>query len=298
MGALQASGGPLMDVVNRNTITYTQIDPTADPPATGFQTETQLADDSESQAQYGIIEEVISGGRSTAQEADDLRDAIVADKKEPQISENLNLGASGQFGQINIAILGYWAYLRQQVYNSTDTLTTTAGAKLIDILQSDPNGIFYRADYPHVGDPGILVAAAERDNSMAIDLIKAIVARGGGPSDYERWLFGIYEKQEPYYNAIPTEVEYQHRIYGQGQYVEKYGTSDTIYPWQVRPGKWLFLPDFLAGKISPHTDRRKDPRYLFIESVTYTAPWSLQITGRRVGKVEQMLADYGLGGMA
>jgi len=296
IGSLTSSGGPISEVVNRCLVTYNPIDPNADPPQSGPPTETTLANDTDSQALYGIIESVVSGGQATEDDAEYLRDAYIEDKRLPQTSGSLAIPAAST-PQVTLSILGYWAYLAHYVFNDATNLTTTAGAKVLAALGADPNGLF-STDYTQVGDPAILVAARERDNRNALDVIKAVVSRGGGPADYERWLFGIYENRRARYEAIPTTPEYQHRVAGRTQAVETYGTGALVYPWDVRPGKWLFQPDYLPGRGVPAADFRSDPRFLFIESVTYTMPWTVSISGLRVGKLDQIIANYGVGGIA
>ena len=63
------------------------------------------------------------------------------------------------------------------------------------------------------------------------------------------------------------------------------------------PGKWVLFTDFLIGRVPPMTDPRQDPRALFIEQVTFTAPWTLALQGGRADRTSQMLAQMGLGGI-
>ena len=76
------------------------------------------------------------------------------------------------------------------------------------------------------------------------------------------------------------------------QDIETYTTGETVRPWDVLPARWMFLPDFLAGQFQP-TDRRLDPRFLFIESVQFTAPSTVQISGQKISRIPQMIARLG-----
>jgi len=64
----------------------------------------------------------------------------------------------------------------------------------------------------------------------------------------------------------------------------------------VLPAHWIFFPDFLVGRTQPTTDLRTDKRYMFIESVRYSAPDTIQMTGSKVGRLAQLLAKKGMWG--
>jgi len=63
------------------------------------------------------------------------------------------------------------------------------------------------------------------------------------------------------------------------------------------PGRWALFTDFLVARTPPTADPRQDPRALFIEQATYTAPWSLDLQGGRADRTSQMLAQLGLSGV-
>jgi hypothetical protein len=73
--------------------------------------------------------------------------------------------------------------------------------------------------------------------------------------------------------------------------------GNIVRPWEVVPAKWAHIPDFMIGRIGDMTAMRNDPRYMFIESLTYTAPYSLTLTGAKVSKLPQILAQRGLAGI-
>lgn len=293
IGTVSASGGPLMDVINRCTVTYSPIDPTASPPAKGPETETLAVDDDDSIERFGVIEGVISGGTATESDAEYLRDAVLEDKSFPEESEDIATGG-GAVGSITLQILGYWAWIDRFIFNDATNSTVTTGTKIESALAADPNNLISPL-YDWIDDPGLLVAAEERDNRMALSVIKACAARGG--ASYERWLFGIYQDQIARFEAIPSLPIYQHRIGGRDQIIESYGAEAEIWPWAVRAGQWTFLPDYLAGRSFPTQGLRRDPRFIFNEQVTYTWPWQVSISGLRAGKLDQILANYGMGGM-
>jgi hypothetical protein len=54
--------GPLLEISNRVTCTYTPRDFSVFPPVDGSQTATTILEDLDSQSRYGIIEQVVSAG--------------------------------------------------------------------------------------------------------------------------------------------------------------------------------------------------------------------------------------------
>ena len=71
----------------------------------------------------------------------------------------------------------------------------------------------------------------------------------------------------------------------------------VIEPWNVLPAKWAFIPNFMIGRIPDTTAMRDDMRYLFIESLTFTAPYGLILTGAKISKLPQILGQLGLLGV-
>ena len=72
--------------------------------------------------------------------------------------------------------------------------------------------------------------------------------------------------------------------------------GEIVRPWDVLPARWAHIPDFMIGRISD-TAMRDDPRYMFIESLTYTAPYGLTLTGAKISKLPQVLGQLGLMGI-
>jgi hypothetical protein len=289
IGESEAVSGPLMDVVNRATVVYTPLDATAEPPAQSGQAETPTADNDESKLRYGIIEAVYSIGEALPNEAETVRDTILLDYARPP--RNGNIGHARGEGRVTLRVSGWWAWLDRYVFNDTSSGTSTAGEKIIAALQADPNSIFFDTSY--IDDSMLLVAARERDNRTALSVIKAIVARGG--ADYNRWLFGVMAGRRTVYCAAPIRATYQY--HASAARIELYGAGQAVPPWLVQAGKWTFVADYIVGRVPAGNDYRSDPRYIFNERVTYTYPRTVEIEGVRMGKVDQILAEYG-GGMA
>ena len=300
MGTLSATRGPLMAVANRASVVYTPIlDATTLPPIKGTQTTTVVADDADSQDLYGIIEKVLSGGEllddGTTDEAVQLRDTYLEEMRRPETGEQLSLDA-GAAASVTLDLLGYihrlQGWIVQDLNPAVVQISDNTGAgKLQLVLALDPNGMF-SADYSWMEDNAFLTYQFEDGDRTAWDVIQELVAVGEDTTN-DRTTFGIYADLRARYAAIPATVEYQHRIADRSMQVETYGLGAEVRPWNVLPARWLFLSDFLAGR-SPPTDWKTDPRYMFIESVSYTAPYGLRLQGSRVGTLAQILAKKGM----
>lgn len=297
---LQASRGPLVEVCNRASVVYTPIiDVSVSPPLTGAVKSTIITEDDDSQNKYGIIEKVISGGQllddGTTNEAEDYRDRYLDGTKEPSTGDkSLSLGSSSQ-PSIQLEVLGYYAWFDLYVYTNVTTLTTTMTTKMQAVFAADPNDIF-STDYADVEDNNLLVANYDNDNRTAKSILEEMVKRGNDVDDQRR-VFGVFENQKIYYNTIPNNYEYYYKVSGRNQNIWLYSGGETgavVNPWDVKAGRWLFIGDFLPGRFSDFTNKKDDPRSMFIESVSFSAPHGLSINGIGVSELAQYLAKLGV----
>jgi hypothetical protein len=166
--------------------------------------------------------------------------------------------------------------------------------KIKAIALSHPNTAWLNFDVTGVAPNATQVVAWENDDMLGDALIKAMVAEGDAALN--RYVCGVWAQRQLVYAAIPTTVAYHWRL-SSNQLQVTTPSGVTVMPWAVMPGQWVFIPDLLVWQL-PATQLRLDPRYLFIESVTYTAPYGLQLNGSRVGALAQKLARLGLGGIS
>lgn len=295
VGSLAKTGGPVLDIVNRCSVLYTPLDFTCWPPARGPQTLTTSADDTDSQSKYGVMEAIIQGGELTDSNATLIRDTQLRDLAYPKDATSLSIGSgAAQAASITLNCAGYGTRLAAYIYNTGATGTETVSTKLDRILDTDPNELI-AAKREYIESNTYLVSANERDNKTALGVIKSVLALG--TSDNRRTFFGVYEDQIPRYWSEPYDALYKFRIADENQDVERYTWGIRQAPWNVRPGQWLFVPDFLAGRQPPPLNLRQDPRAFLIETVKYTAPYTLELSGERFGSAAQILAKKGLSGM-
>jgi len=180
-------------------------------------------------------------------------------------------------------------YIYEHLTSGTETLTD----KLERVLEQDPNKLLSPANASIVSAAPISVMQYDYKQRTAWAVIKDLVARGDANDD--RYIFGVWNNRRTVYMLAPDVLEYHMRMSDVAQRVET-PEGIEIYPWNVLPGKWVLFTDFLIGRVPPMTDPRQDPRALFIEQVTFTAPWTLALQGGRTDRTSQMLAQMGLSG--
>lgn len=291
-GPLVISRGPALDIANRVKVVYSTVDTSITPPAVGVRTSTAVTNDTTSQTRYGIFQATLSAGGATAANALQIRNTYIAEHRNPSTTTSLSL-AESRTVSVNVECLGY-QYLLNYIYTNTSTGTSTASAKITAILAANPNASTVPFSVLGLSANSLAVPTYENDDTKAMEIIKGIVALGD--SSDNRWLFGIYAGRTASYNIAPSDVSYVQRVTTQ-EIVTETASGVKVFPWNVLPGKWMFVPDFLIGKPQPSI-KREDPRFIFIESVTYTAPYGLSIQGGTTDKLPQKLAKFGLAGVS
>lgn len=294
-GPLSVTRGPLLDVANRVNVVYSGVDISVNPPAVGVQTETGVANDTDSQALYGTIEKVLSTGAVSATDAGNIQATYMAEHALPATTQTFS-SASAPPTSITVHCLGYVHWFAAYVYNQTTNVgTRTTDVKLTDIIAANPNIAWLPFDTTHIETPAapVSVPRYEYENLVAWDLIKDTVARGD--TNAARWLFGIYENLECHYSMAPTTVEYDMSLSDPALRVMR-EHGELVPYWNVLPGRWLLFTDFLPGRSVP-SSLREDPRAMFIEAVTFSAPNSLTLRGGKFETLPQILAAKGLGGI-
>ena len=286
-GGLNEVIGPLFDIANRVSGVYTPRDFSVYPPVDGTQTVTLIAEDSDSQNEYGIIEKVITIGTTTEENANKIRDVFLNENKYPKTSGDLALSTNAlQYTSISLDVVGLYEWLKHYVYNDNSTDVDYLSEKIIDILQADPNS-FISTDYSYIQSNSYLTPLAETKNRYAWDILQELINLGNDTTD-DRRVIGIYEDGKVVYELPDKTITYYHRLSDNIQGIFTVGGS-LVRPWLVRPAKWIHLTDFIPGRFvdAPSFD---DPRNKFIERVSYSAPYSVTLGGGVRDLVNQMIA--------
>lgn len=294
-GPLSIGIGPLMDVSNRASVVYTPIvDTSVTPPTTGTPLETVIAEDFDSQDKYNILERVLSCGTALTEDAELVRDTFLLENKYPRTSAEIATTSDAGDTLITLEMLGYYEWLDHWVYNNPAIITSTmAYLKIQDVLAADPTGIISQ-NMTNVGYNAVLVPSCEDQNRTAWAIISGILALGGAYD--EKYSFGLYENRQPFYQPFSQDIDYYYRITDSRQRITS-RSQTLVMPWDIVPGKWLMLVDYLVGQSIDATALQPDPRAIMIESLTYTAPYQVSLRGTQYPRLPQLLAKLGLGGV-
>lgn len=289
-GTLRITRGPLLGICNLCYVIYAPVDATTDPPTIGDRTITTGATNSQSVTRYGTVERILNPGNMTQTEAEQVRDTYLADNAEPETGKTISIGDPGNMS-ITLGCLGYAHWIDAYLYsNSGTTGYITASQRISDILDAEING--YISTTRFIDTNAILVPDAEYDYPTGLNAIRSVVDLGD--VNDTRWVFGIYEDRQPRYEQIPTEFEYTYRISDKFQEIHSISNDAVVQPWSVRPAKWLKIADFLTG--SPkYSNIYEDPRAVFAESVTYTAPTTINIQHSKHSSLERKIAKISMG---
>jgi hypothetical protein len=283
--------GALFDIGNRVSITYSPTDYTVYPPVAGSTITSLITEDLDSQARYGIIEKILSMGQTTdATEA--LAQAVALQEAAyPNRSGDISLSpGGGQPIALTIDCVGLKNWFTAYIYNNTNGGLITLDQKIEEIITAEVNNYISR-DFSKIAAHLYACPEEESKDRYAWDILSEVLALGNDTTD-DRRNFGVYENGRCFYETIPNTISYRHLLSDPKQCIMDNNAMGTIIPpWLLRPGKFLIVPDFITNSIPDiSTNLRKDPRIKFLESVSYTAPWSVNLSGGKTDKLSQMLA--------
>ena len=302
VGPLSTKRGPLLNIANRVSVKYALQDDTTGTtvvthglcttiapalvPLAGTQTKAW-----NSQLKYGIFEKVISGGTVWLDtQADIIRDDWLNELCLPETGEDLNTESHSD-PTVTINVMGYIHFLKNYIYNNdaagSIAVTNVGGTgKMQYILDMDPNALFSSANST-MQAVGTLVSEKEDQDSTAYTIINNMVNMGNGTTD-TRMLFGVWNNRHVKFAEIPSTKAYVHKLSDPEQRITT-PTGLRVLPWNVLPGEWILFTDYLIGKTQP-ADLSQDQRAMFIQDMTFTAPWALSLKGAKIGTVRQYLA--------
>lgn len=281
--------GPLMDITNSVNVTYSTIDNTVSPPILGGQANAGPANDAASQALFGVLARTLSTGGMSASEASQLIDTFLRENKDPKNAQELVSGASSNVS-ITIRVLGYGYLLDMQYYADAATGNSNASAIVIAVAS---NNVHLSSDYLNVVANTLQVSSYRAGKDRASAVIKDVVERGDASDN--RWVFGVLDGRKTYYSPRATTISYVRRLADPSRNYYTLG-EELVYPWNVMPGRWTYVPDFIPG-VGLVSALEQDPRAIFGETVTYTAPWKVDMKGGQTATLPQKLAKLGLSGV-
>lgn len=288
IGSDTETRGPLFDIGNRMSAIYTPRDFSVYPPVDGSTTTTTSENDTDSQAQFGIIEKVISAGATTEENAEKIRDTAIFENSYPKTTGDLSNQPSTNFS-LTINLAGNYMWLKAFIYNNFTPALITIYDKIVALIAADPNGIISNSVL-HMEDNTYPVEQLEDKNRYAWDIIAEQLDLGNDVDDRKR-SFGIYDDDMVVYRAVPSTAKYLYKLNDQRQCIKNITSQAMVMPWMVRPGDWIYVPDWLLGRrlYSP-TALNQNPRYKYIQTVNFTAPFTVSIQGTPLDNLSRMLA--------
>lgn len=278
--------GPLLDISNKVLVRYTEY-------TTGVPGITTYANNIASQKRYGTIVKILAAAQVSATNANNIRDDYIEINRNPAYGVGLTNQPQGDLLSVTINGLGNYHILSTYVYNNPLETVYTVRQKIIDVLASQPNNLFTNR-YANIARNNLSVSRLEDEDRLAVDVIKELVALGSDTSN-DRMLFGIYENNTVrYQNPLEHITQtYFLRNYVNNKYIQNVA-GGRVNIASFKPGRWVIvadIPDVMNAKF------HSNPKFIFAESVNYTAPYGLSITSSNVSTLEQKLAKLGLGGL-
>lgn len=288
VGGVEFTRGTLLEITNQLQVIYQTVVYQTNPPVGGSRQQGGLKSNAASQDAYGVMHTYLSGGVGNTLEMDAFGDNFINERSQLQSGLLFNLAATA-VPTIKLEIIGYVQLMAKYPYvQIVNSGTENASTKIQNILMADPNGLY--TDFSKIQVNTTQVPQFENEQADAWEILKDVVARGDGSGN--RWVFRIMGDLVPYYEPAPTAVEYTYKIADKEPRLST--KSGRVDPWDVKPGKWTMVTDWLIGDAV--ADLERDPRTSFIESVRYSSVWGLQIDGSKDGRLGQQMAKLGLGG--
>lgn len=276
IGAISIKLGPLSEIANKAVVIYSDD-------ITNEQETTAAGSDTSSQAIYGIWYKVLSGGTLSPTTSVKARDTYLSEMAWPSFSQDIT---QGNDFSVSINCLGFNTLLNYP-YDETGSVWTVK-SKLENVLVREPNSAI-SADYGNIEANGLSILREETQNQTGTTVITSLVGLGG-ESDDNRRLWGVFDDRKFYYWTIPTTHEYEMYTDDGTNRVMDLG-GGIVDPISILPGRWIKFMDLLPT-MEPANSIAQDMHYMFIETVTFTAPSTIAMQGGKVNKLQQMLAKW------
>ncbi len=266
------------NMMNRTNVTFYNADS-----ASAQKTEqTAVADNTQSQALYGIKEGSIDAGvhynNADKTHKTTLRNTLLGVRAYPQIS--VSAGGSSASASIEIECQGliYFAYEWQNYKNTDTTLSSASG--ILNRIGSGNAGAIYPTNLPFVvaldgslvqSNLSFNISRESKTGQTFLQFIKSVVEAGDGT---QQWVWGLTPvdpntgTRRFYYKAASTAVVYTTQIYRDSGYVrDVYG--NILNGWNVTPDAGIRINDAFLGWSLSGTGAGDDPRVGYIETIDY-----------------------------
>jgi len=288
VGPLTVTYGPLLAMTNRVMVAFTNMSEGNAYFIYGSEEFTDVANDLASQARYGIQSVILNAGQQMAEDAEYIRDTWLEANRWPKLTQSWSMGGA-QPVTVTLTCKGYY-YLLNYPYRGILGMDY-ASTKIEAVLNYNPNVAWLPFNSDNVDENTLEYPTESYEGHTGLSTIQDVVSRGDASGN--RWLFCVLNDRKVYYYQAPTTPDYRAYV-RQGGLILTSPEQAIIEPHRLRPGKWLAFYDFLVGRNI--TEVASDPRMMFIERVTYRAPDGLQLEGGTTDEINQLLAQWGIGG--
>jgi len=278
----------LLDMANRVQIRYLTA-------SGGLIKRSTAYNDTASQALYGIKEKIFSGAIiSSSTEVNQAAQKLLSQYKYPSSPINTPKNNSGGIS-LSIIAHGYvrtldWRVYNQTVNTGTENISTQIAAVITAVGQ-------FIASTSITANTSPVLQLQDADK-LAWNVIEGATQLGDVSNN--RYVVGVYEDRKLTYaqatGSTITDVNYITEALSESGdfYDRKSGVKLDMA--SIRPNKWVRYTDIL-GSLSDGTDLFTDPRATYIESVNYSDPDRVSITGTRGALAEMIMAKAGFGGV-
>ena len=286
----------LASVYNRIRVTYSTITFDAGgAQVIGAQVTTADADDTASQALYGIRELTYVAGGMDATNAAAVRDTLLLKYKNPlTVPQRAQRGGGGDpsYTRVGIECVGIWETLDKRFY----TKATTANANIDVSVEACLTAV---AQFANTDQTNIAANTQQRtqfsDAKITTQAYLSGLSALGGPNN-RRFYFGFYQQGLPYYFEEPTAIAYRARRNDPGEAIYDAVTGAVVPPWLVQPGRIIRIDD-LVPDATAYSTALSDPRAYLIGEVRFVAPGFVELTPTVSDPAQLSLARLGLSQM-
>lgn len=289
--------GPVSDIANRIFSIYSGVDVSVFPPIIGVRKRSPTFNDTLSQQKWGILPYILSLAGVSDANADLLVTMYMKEHSHAEKNTTFAFGGSGN-GSVQVKCLGWFNTLKYPYnYLVPGSGTVPLTTRLQQIILAQPNSEWVATDFAHMQANTVPVIAYQNDDQLAVEQIRGYTAMGDQSNN--RWLFGVYEDRKPYHYPVVNQIDYLIHL-KDSRWIVYDANHAVVPPWRVRPGKWAFFADEMAGLGAVDLlNLDQDPRTVLIENVTFDIgiPIGFQVGGGHNSLYEQKSAKLGLRGV-
>lgn len=277
----------LEHMYNRIRVFYTALNTGTNPPGETPNSITSAANDTTSQAKYGIKEKVFRPPleKMTATMATQLRDTLLEQYRQPRRSDDATM--SDQDLELRIFGKGYIHTLGWRVYTHTATSGTDQSEDQIYIIVDDVGDFITNQIYVYRAN-GTLVPRYYNDQETALQIIQQITSVGD--SNFDEWIAYVDDNRVFHYEEASNSIGYWRRM-SDRQLAVRDMSGRAIPPWEVRPNRWLETTDVASYYSPSSSDLADDPRCIYIKTVEwYEDSNNMVLTGSKGEQIDVILA--------